>query len=125
MAQVLIIDDDPDFVAMTKALLEANGYEVACAYNGEEGKAKVSSASPDAIILDVMMTTPTEGFEVARELRAKEDTKNIPLIMLTAVSRMTGFDFDPDEVWLPVDQFVKKPVMPADLLRVLKTVLEK
>jgi len=125
MAKVLIVDDDADFVEVNKMVLEGNGYEVVCAYNGEEGKQKALAEKPDVIILDVMMTTKTEGFDVARELRQKDETKKIPIIMLTAVNQEVPWKFGPDEVWLPVDEFLEKPVKPDTLLAAVKKAVGK
>ncbi|HPY77974.1 MAG TPA: response regulator, partial [Anaerohalosphaeraceae bacterium] len=66
--KVLIIDDDADFVESIVNLLEARGYEVSSASNGEEGVKTAKAEKPNLIILDVMMTTKDEGFNVARKL---------------------------------------------------------
>jgi CheY-like chemotaxis protein len=66
---ILIIDDDPDFVAVTKAILETKQYNVRSAYNPEEGLAELEKEAPDALILDVMMGKGAEGFIFARKIR--------------------------------------------------------
>ncbi len=115
--KVLVVDDEKELVEVTRVLLESNGYEVAAAYSGEECKKAVQEEKPDVIILDVMMETTSAGFDVARWLREQEDTKQVPIIMLTAVNQNVPWRFGTDEVWLPVDVFLDKPVSPEKLLR--------
>lgn len=115
---ILVIDDDIDFVESVVNLLEAKGYEVASASNGTEGVAKAKESKPDLILLDVMMTTKDEGFNVARELHEIEDLKGTPVVMCTGVRKEMSlpFGFEPDETWLPVKQILEKPVKPEVLL---------
>jgi len=122
--KVLLVDDDVDLVEATKIVLESNGYEVVCAYNGKEGKDKAKAEKPNVIILDVMMTHKTEGFDTARELREDGETKDIPIIMLTAVNQEVPWKFEADSVWLPVDKFVEKPVEPDQLLNLIGGVVK-
>lgn len=115
---VLVVDDDADFVEMNKAVLEENGYEVITAYSGQECLEKTRTEKPDLIILDVMMATNNEGFDVSRQIHHYcEATKDIPIIMVTSINQKYPFHFGPDEVWLPVESFVEKPVQPEQLLR--------
>jgi CheY-like chemotaxis protein len=114
--KVLLVDDDPDFIEINRIALESKGYTILAAADGDEGLATAKAERPDAIVLDVMMSTPTEGFEVARQLRADPDLARIPLIMLTSVNREgLPWRYEPDSEWLPVDVFLDKPV-PADRL---------
>ena len=113
---ILLVDDEEEFVEITAALLESNGYEVVPAYSGKECREKAVEIKPDLIILDVMMETDMAGFEAARWLREHEEVNQIPIIMLTAVNQKLPFKFGPDEVWLPVDAFLEKPVSPDRLL---------
>lgn len=124
MAKILLIDDDVDFVEVNKALLESSNHEVICAHNGEEGKKLAHSQKPDVVILDVMMATRTEGFHVARDLRSDAATAGIPIIMLTAINQEVPWKFGPDDVWLPVDEFIEKPVRPDVLLAAVKKAAE-
>jgi len=123
--KVLIVDDDMDFIEANKAVLEEAGYDVAYALNGEDGLKAALNDRPSLIVLDVMMTTMGEGFDVARELRKNPDTKKIPLIMLTAINQKSGFPwkYDSDETWVPVDIFLEKPVKASDLLQNVQRLL--
>ncbi|MBN1456817.1 MAG: response regulator [Sedimentisphaerales bacterium] len=116
--KILVIDDDNDFVESIVNLLEAKGYNVASASNGTDGVAKAKDNKPDLILLDVMMTTKDEGFNVARELQGIEGIKGTPVIMVTGVRKEMNlpFGFEPDETWLPVKQVLEKPVKPETLL---------
>ncbi|NLK42200.1 MAG: response regulator [Planctomycetes bacterium] len=116
--KVLVIDDDSDFVESIVNLLEARGYVVASASNGKEGVEKAKTEKPDVILLDVMMTTKDEGFNVAREMHQIEDLKDTPVIMVTGVRKEMNlpFGFEPDETWLPVKQVLEKPIKPEVLL---------
>ena len=117
--KVLIIDDDTDFVESIVNLLEARGYEVESASNGEEGVEKAQADAPNLIILDVMMTTKDEGFNVARRLNEIEGVKGTPVVMVTGVRKEMNlpFGFEPDETWLPVKEVLEKPVRPETLLK--------
>lgn len=117
--KVLIIDDDADFVESLVNLLEARGYRVASAFNGQEGVEKAQTETPDLIILDVMMTTKDEGFNVARQLQQDEKVKGTPVILVTGVRREMNlpFGFEPDDTWLPVKEVLEKPVKPEVLLK--------
>jgi two-component system alkaline phosphatase synthesis response regulator PhoP len=121
--KVMLVDDDADFVDMHKAVLEKNGYAVTVAYNGAECVQKTQQEKPDLIVLDVMMTTHSEGFNVSRDLRNSERTKNIPILMVTSINETVPYKFEPDETWLPVDSFVEKPIEPEELLEKVGTML--
>jgi len=127
-AKVLIVDDDQDVSKAIKAILNSEGYVVSCAGGSEEGMKMLESQQPDIVILDVMMSTSSEGFDMARVLRKNSRYKNIPILMLTAIKQKTGFDFKPsagDPEWLPVDEFLDKPIEPDLLLAKVKALLEK
>jgi CheY-like chemotaxis protein len=122
---VIIIDDDPDVVEATKVILEGAGFGVQGALSGPEGLAMVRQGGIDCIILDVMMAKDTEGFHVAQDLKADPKTQGIPIIMLTSVSKKTGFEFSPevDKDFMPVEAFLEKPVDPKQLVATVKGVL--
>lgn len=125
---ILIIDDDPDIIEAMKVVLENKGYEVRSAQDGAEGMERLKEARPDLIILDVMMRTSQEGFELSRELKHNAQYKDIPILMLTAVKQKTGLDFKDtagDTSWLPVEEFLDKPVRPDVLLDKVAELLQK
>ena len=127
-AKILIVDDDPDIVKAMKIILESRSYQVASCANGQECYLKLKEEKPDLIILDIMMTKMDEGLDVCRELKKDTEYKNIPILMLTAIQEKTSFDFKSDagdEVWLPVDDYVAKPIQPDDLLARVEKLLKQ
>jgi len=121
MAKILIIDDDPDMVLAAQMTLEAAGHEIFTAANGTEGLAQIRAIKPDLIVLDVMMDSTTEGFQVSLQLRSPDSSseyaefREIPIIMLTAIHTTTPLRFGPEEDYLPVDVFMDKPLDPDAL----------
>jgi DNA-binding response OmpR family regulator len=131
MPKILVIEDDRDMVAAIRMPLEANGYEVLTGTTGEEGLQKIKEVEPDLIILDVMMETTTAGFQVSLELRSPDPAseyaayRHIPILMLTAIHTTTSLRFGPDEAYLPVDDFVDKPIDPDVLLEKVRALIEQ
>lgn len=123
--KILVVDDDTEFVEATTMLLEAKGYTVVSAANGEQGYVLAKAEKPSAMLLDVMMTHDSEGFEVARKLKEDPATRNIPVVMITGIrkSKALPFSFEPDEDWLPVKAVLEKPVKPDLLLASVKEAL--
>jgi CheY-like chemotaxis protein len=125
---ILIIDDDPDFVMVAKAILETKQYNVQFAYSSEEGFAKLEEEIPDALILDVMMGKGAEGFVFARKIRKDHRFDRMPILMLTSMSEQTGFRF-PGEAkhskFLPVDEYIEKGIEPHVLLEKIEQQLAK
>lgn len=121
--KVLLIDDDADLVAINEAVFAARGFAVEKAYNGNAGFERALACTPDAIVLDVMMSTNSEGFDLARRLRGDDATRAIPLVMVTSVNSTVPFSFAPDGVFLPVDRFLEKPVSPEALVAEVEGIL--
>jgi len=122
---ILIVDDDPDFVESNRDLLEAYGYTVHAAYNGADGLELARKVKPDVMILDVMMATNTEGFEVARKIPDTPELKGLRVLLVTGVTKdmHLPFGFEPDASWLPVDRVLEKPIAPNRLLTEIQKVL--
>jgi CheY-like chemotaxis protein len=127
MATILLVDDDPDFVDATKLILEKSKYKVITASNSEEGWTKAQAENPDLILLDVMMESPDAGFQLAYKIRNDKKLKNKPILLLTAIGKVTGFKFDKkkDEDFLPVEEYIEKPVKPEILLEKISKALSK
>ena len=125
--KVLMIDDDPEFVDAISNLLDAKGYDVYTASNGQDGVATAKAENPDLILLDVMMTTKNEGFNVARELHDDQKLAETPIIIMTGIRREMNlpFGFEPDETWLPVKKVLEKPVTPEVLLAAITENIRK
>ncbi|MBN1106411.1 MAG: response regulator [Deltaproteobacteria bacterium] len=125
---ILMIDDDRDLVNSIRIVLESRKYTVRAAYNGKEGYAKIQEKTPNLIILDVMMATDTEGFDLAYRLKNDPRYQSIPIIMVTAFPKKMAEE-GPDkfqhilgESW-PVSQFIEKPIDPGALLTAVQNVL--
>ncbi len=120
--RILLVDDDPDQRLTLRLPLENAGYAISEATSLDDGLQAVTKFKPDLVILDVMMDTMTAGFQFALTLRSNEtkspykDFCKTPIIMLTAIHSTTPMRFRPEEDYLPVDEFLEKPVEPEVLL---------
>ena len=127
---ILIIEDDRDLVDTVRIVLESRNYTVRAAYNGKEGHSKIAEKVPDLIILDVMMATDTEGFDLAYKLRNNPKYQNIPIVMVTAFPQKMAeigpekFQHILGESW-PVSQFIEKPIDPEQLLSIVEDTLRE
>lgn len=110
MAQytILLVDDDPVFVAALTAVLTTR-YNVRTAADGEEAMAKITAERPDLIVLDVMLTYPSEGYDLAAILKKNPETADIPIIMLTGVNRVFEIRSRLEKSWVEVEGFHTKP----------------
>ena len=124
-----MVDDDPDIVATSRIVLESNGYEVQTAANSKEALDILSRVRPDVMLLDVMMASDTEGFDLAFKLRQDPEFKDLPIIMLTAFLdkvRTEGpgpFEFILGEQW-PVEWLFEKPLDTKKLLAKIQAILK-
>lgn len=124
--KILLIDDDVDFTESNRDLLEAFGYDVVIAHDGTAGLEKARTEKPDLLILDVMMTTDTEGFDVARKIAETPELKHMKVIMVTGITKemKLPFGIEPDENWLPVERVMEKPIDPDRLLKQVEKSLQ-
>ena len=114
---ILIIDDDPDFVAAIGHLLETSGHQVRTAPDGRRGYELAQAILPDLILLDVMMTERTEGFFTLERIRRTPALSGIPVIVVSSIyTEYPSFRVSPDAGWLPADLFLAKPADPERLL---------
>ncbi len=116
--KVLLVDDDPDFVEATKAILETRPFEVIVAYDGKEGLEKAKKENPRVIILDVMMPPP-DGYALCSQLKRDPKCKKIPILLLTAVMQALPHTLYTIDMGLrtEADDYIDKPVEPAELVR--------
>ena len=123
-ATILIIDDDADYRASTRALLEGEGYVVVEACNGKEGLAAVREGRPDLIVLDVMMDSQDEGYSVTQAIKFVPEFQEqgpIPILMASSVEAdpATLFGWMGDTSWINPDAYMTKPLdIPKFLSRV-------
>jgi len=118
--RVLCIEDDPEMIDLIKLILERKGFEVLEAVGGEEGLEVSRREMPDLILLDLMMPE-VDGWEVFRQMRADEQLKDIPVIVVTAkaqsIDKVLGLHI------AKVDDYVTKPFGPQELLKSVNKVL--
>lgn len=119
---ILLVDDDPDFVEAVRVIVESGGYDVEVAYDGQEGLEAVAKQKPDLIVLDVMMPV-MNGHEACAKLKENSDTKEIPIILLTAVAdRVTTSTYTHrDMLESEAEDYMPKPVEPNELLERIKS----
>lgn len=127
---ILVIDDDRDLVNSIRIVLESKDYNVRVAYNGKEGFGKIEEKTPDLIVLDVMMATDTEGFDLAFKLKNNPEYQGTPIVMITAFPKKMAEE-GPDkfqhilgESW-PVSHFLEKPIDPEELLSTVEDILRE
>lgn len=125
MAKVMIIDDDPDFVEIVRVILESNNYEVVSAPDGKQALSMMRKDKPDLILLDIMMAHPLEGVDVSREMMSDEELKKIPVIMVSSITDSPHAPKFPTDEYLPIDDWLAKPIQPETLLRKVKLYLER
>jgi len=116
--KILIVDDDPDFAAAIQKILTSNNYDVDVAGNVEEGMRAIEEKRPDLILLDVIMEKYDDGFNMCYDLKHDDRYRAIPVIIITAVTEVTGLKFDPktDGEYLEAEEYVQKPISAEVLL---------
>ncbi len=118
---VLVVDDYVENVELLKELLTASGYDVTTAYDGDEALKKVKQQIPDLILLDIMMPK-MDGYQVCEALRANDETKEIPIIFVTAKTEVKDWTHAIFNVG--VNSYITKPINPKKLLDKVKSVLK-
>jgi len=118
--KILVVDDERHIVRLVQVNLEREGHQVVAAFDGKEALKKEESEKPDLIVLDVMMPH-MDGFEVLKRLKADDQTKDIPVVMLTAKAQ----DADVFRGWASgVDCYLTKPFNPIELQTFVKRIFE-
>jgi len=120
MAKILVVDDDTKIQMVIRIMLQKKGHEVKCASSGLEAFQEIPAFRPDLVMLDVMMPG-MDGYEVCRKLKSSESTKNIPVIMLTALGM--GEDFE-KAIENGADWYIVKPFNSRQLLSRVSMLLD-
>lgn len=118
--RILLVEDETDLVEMVKLRLEANGYEVLTAYDGQEALEKARREKPDLIVLDLMLPK-IDGYKVCRMLKFDEKYKNIPILMFSARAQDSDKKLGEE---VGADAYVTKPFEPEILLGKIKELLK-
>jgi CheY-like chemotaxis protein len=125
--KILIVDDDLDFVEISKLSLERQGYKIQSALNAKEGWKMVEKEKPDLIIMDLMMEHLDAGMVLSQKIKNHPQYSSISILMLTSITRDIGLDFTPrtgeDLKKLNVDDFSMKPIKAKVLLEKVEKLL--
>jgi CheY-like chemotaxis protein len=116
-AKILIVDDDPDFVAYTSTVLESEGYEVVSAGSGDEGLRILEQEAPDLVVLDVIMASVLDGLNMSQKMAESAVYRQVPIIMVTSIADTDYLALFPTDESIHIDAFVTKPIAPKELLR--------
>ncbi len=125
--KLMIIDDDPVYVGIIRALLEEAGYEIEVAYNPRDGLAALRARPHYLLLLDLLMARGAEGVTVARTVRADPALKRLPILVITGIQAqlsdiLPGRAVRADEI--PLDDLLEKTVRPEVLLDHVAALLE-
>jgi len=123
--KILIVDDDTDFVFYTKTVLEQSGYDVISAGNGNHGNIMLAREKPDVVIIDVIMSSVLDGFNMSRSMREDPAFKDTPIIMVTSIANTDYSTLFPTDENIDIDAFLTKPIKPSDLTQKIEEILSK
>jgi len=123
MTNILVVDDDPDFVEITRLVLRAEGYEVRSASDGDSALRAIAAEPPALVVLDVMMASVLDGLDVARRLAADDSLPHIPIIMVSSMPDSSMAGMFPTDEYLPIDAWLSKPVRPQELVERIASLL--
>lgn len=123
---VLVVDDDVDFLEQTRLMLEQAGYRVVAAESQARAEELLAELVPDVAILDLMMEHNDSGFVLAHRIKSKNP--DVPVILTTAVTSQTGFDFEAtggtSSSWVKADVILDKPVRFEQIMREIQRLLK-
>lgn len=122
---VLVVDDDPDFVEVTRMALRAEGFDVQSAANGQEALQAMRTNPPDAVILDVMMQGILDGVRVSDVMRQEERLARIPVLIVSSIPDSPYAEMFPTNGALHADGFLTKPVSPGRLVGEVRRLLAR
>lgn len=120
---ILVVDDDPDHVALVASTLRRAGFEVLTAMRAEEALDLAAARPPDAAVLDVMMEHLAQGFDLARALRRTHPSRHLPVLFLSGLDRVYDLESQIGEDWLPGERLLHKPVSTGELLKAVRDLL--
>jgi CheY-like chemotaxis protein len=121
MYTILVVDDSPFIVDVFVTMLERGGYRTVAAYGGEECLEILKTVTPDLILLDIMME-PIDGWETLRRIKEKQETKDIPILMLTAKQLTPS---EAQEYGAFIEDYVLKPITHRELYEAIEHVLSR
>jgi len=122
--KILIVDDDPEFLEVTRIVLESAGYEVISSADTRDGMRKVREEEPDLVVLDVIMNTVLDGLYMSQEMANDPALRSIPILMVTSIANRDYAALFWTDEHVHFDDFVSKPISPEDLLSRVKELLK-
>ena len=125
--RVVLIDDDPDFHSAIRMILEPEGYLVTGYLTGPEGVEALRREPCDLVLLDIMLSSPLEGFYLMDEIRNDSELKKLPVIMISAIGETMGADYarEMGTGLLDADLFLEKPIEAATLRQAVRDVVAR
>ncbi len=121
MAEILVVDDDPDVTEALRLVLTSAGHSEREERSAEAGLEAGRSWNPELIVLDLRMEEPDDGLHLSRRLRREGFPR--PILLLTSLGLQTGLRYDRSEEMVPVDAFHEKPIEPETLLSTVQGLL--
>ena len=125
MAKILIVDDDPDFVQVTRIILEKNNHKVLSASNGDAGYQRAKEDHPDLLVLDIMMDSVLDGLYLSERMHADSELRNVPIIMVTSIANVEYAELFPTDETIHINAFLSKPFSSDELMQQVKKHLTK
>jgi len=123
--KVLVVDDDPDFVEITRTVLQAHGFQVTSASSGRLALEMMRQEIPDAVIMDVMMEGATDGQQVSQIMHEDPKLSGIPVLMVTSIMDSPLAGHFPTDEPLSVAAFLRKPVSPRQLVESVRGAIKR
>ena len=121
--RILVVDDEVQIVRVLRGYLEKAGFAVLTANDGREGLRLARQERPDLVILDVMMSGILDGLDASMRIRAEQGLKNTPILMISSIASSDYAAMFPTDEYVPVENFLSKPVSPQRLLDEVKRLL--
>lgn len=122
MATILVVDDDPDFVEIVRAILKSK-YNLSTASNGKQALESMKKHKPDLVLLDVMMSYVLDGLDVTEAMNQDSELRDIPIIMISSLPSTRYAGMFPTDRYVAIDDWISKPINPNDLLTRVAKVL--
>jgi CheY-like chemotaxis protein len=117
----MVVEDDRDFTESITLILETSGYEVLSVEDGERFFTRLEHEKPDLILMDIMMKSLTEGFNILYEMKLNPEYRMIPVIIVSAINKHIGFPID--KAFLQVEEYLEKSLNPQKLLDSVKRLI--
>ncbi|MBE9523837.1 MAG: response regulator [Chloroflexi bacterium] len=125
MANILIVDDDPDFQNATRIVLEKEGHTILSATSGNKGYRSAKENQPDLIVLDVIMDSVLDGLSMSQKMYEDAEVRDIPIIMVTSIANTDYAELFPTDEYIHIRAFMSKPLDPAKLIKKVNKLLVK